>query len=140
MRLRAALIAASDAAVAEQALVTVGIVPAHPDTGLGYIEPGEAVSGSLRRVARFVEKPDRARAERLGFNAGGAISIHGLPAGYGPTGPGQRMIDWTDGCIAVTNADMATIRLVLNMTHALTPHRHQNTTSSLNCGKRPSKI
>jgi hypothetical protein len=26
--------------------------------------------------------------------------------GYDPTGPGERMIDWTNGCIAVTNADM----------------------------------
>lgn len=62
---RAALIAASDAAVAQHALVTVGVVPAYPDTGLGYIEPGDVVRGGLRRVARFVEKPDRARAEQL---------------------------------------------------------------------------
>ena len=32
--------------------------------------------------------------------------IHALPPGYGPTGAGERMIDWTQGCIAVTNADM----------------------------------
>lgn len=62
---RAALIAASDAAVTEQALVTVGVVPTAADTGLGYIEPGDAVRGPLRRVARFVEKPDRAQAEQL---------------------------------------------------------------------------
>jgi mannose-1-phosphate guanylyltransferase len=54
------------ARVAEQhaALVTVGVVPARPDPGLGYIQPGEAVAGA-RRVARFVEKPDRAAAERM---------------------------------------------------------------------------
>lgn len=62
---RATLVAAADAAVAEQALVTVGIVPAHADTGLGYIEPGAAVRGALRRVARFIEKPDRQRAGAL---------------------------------------------------------------------------
>lgn len=54
------------ARVAEQhaALVTVGVVPARPDPGLGYIQPGEPVDGA-RRVARFVEKPDRATAERM---------------------------------------------------------------------------
>lgn len=54
------------ARVAEQhaALVTVGVVPARPDPGLGYIQPGDAVDGA-RQVARFVEKPDRATAERM---------------------------------------------------------------------------
>lgn len=54
------------ARLAEQhaALVTVGVVPARPDPGLGYIQPGDAVNGA-RRVARFVEKPDRPSAERM---------------------------------------------------------------------------
>ncbi|HLA90751.1 MAG TPA: sugar phosphate nucleotidyltransferase [Gemmatimonadaceae bacterium] len=64
-RFRAALAEAADAAEREHALVTVGVVPRAPDTGLGYIEPGAVVRGALRRVARFVEKPDRARAEAL---------------------------------------------------------------------------
>ena len=65
---RATLVQASLAAMHEHALVTVGIVARFADTGLGYIEPGAvvaSVSGSLRRVARFVEKPDRARAEAM---------------------------------------------------------------------------
>ena len=62
---RAALMQAADAAKAEHALVTVGIVPRFADTGLGYIEPGAVVSGTLRRVARFVEKPERTRAEAM---------------------------------------------------------------------------
>ncbi len=64
-RFRERLTDAANAAAREQALVTVGIVPRFADTGLGYIEPGAVVSGSLRRVARFVEKPDRARAEAM---------------------------------------------------------------------------
>jgi mannose-1-phosphate guanylyltransferase len=60
-----ALTQAGSAARAEHSLVTVGIVPRFPDTGLGYIEPGAVVNGSLRRVARFVEKPDRTRAEAM---------------------------------------------------------------------------
>ena len=59
-------------ATAHRALVTVGIVPSRPDPGFGYIQPGAAVVGGAdagpatpRRVARFVEKPDRATAERM---------------------------------------------------------------------------
>ncbi len=42
------------------ALVTFGIVPTTPETGFGYIhaeDAGDTVDG-VRRVARFVEKPD----------------------------------------------------------------------------------
>lgn len=62
---RGALLQAAVAAHTESSLVTVGIVPRFADTGLGYIEPGAVVKGPLRRVARFVEKPDRARAEAM---------------------------------------------------------------------------
>jgi mannose-1-phosphate guanylyltransferase len=62
---RTALERAARAAVAHDALVTVGIVPSRPDVGYGYIQPGPVVDGALRRVARFVEKPDRATAERF---------------------------------------------------------------------------
>jgi mannose-1-phosphate guanylyltransferase len=60
---RRALSAAADAAERHHALVTVGIVPVRPDPGFGYIQPGAPVDGEVRRVQRFVEKPDRARAE-----------------------------------------------------------------------------
>lgn len=62
---RDTLTAAATAAESLNALVTVGIVPTRPDPGLGYIEPGQAVSDGVRRVARFVEKPDRARAAEM---------------------------------------------------------------------------
>lgn len=50
-------------AEAEDAIVTVGIVPTRPETGFGYLEVGEAHVGRARRVTRFVEKPDRETAE-----------------------------------------------------------------------------
>jgi mannose-1-phosphate guanylyltransferase len=53
-------------------LVTLGVTPTRPDTGYGYIEVGEPLGAAfpgLRRVARFVEKPDSARAEQ--YLAGG---------------------------------------------------------------------
>jgi mannose-1-phosphate guanylyltransferase len=62
---RRALSTAADAAEREAALVTVGIVPDRPDVGFGYIQPGAPVSEDVSRVARFVEKPDRARAESM---------------------------------------------------------------------------
>jgi mannose-1-phosphate guanylyltransferase len=64
-RFRAVLAEAARGAATEHGLVTVGIVPRFADTGLGYIEPGAVVRGSLRRVARFVEKPDRERATAM---------------------------------------------------------------------------
>ena len=73
---RTALLAAAEAAANEHSLVTVGIVPTHPDTGLGYIRPGTVVRGSLRRVDRFLEKPDRAMAESL--VAAGALWNSGI--------------------------------------------------------------
>lgn len=59
------LIDAAEAASAQRALVTVGIVPTEPNPGLGYIEPGDAVAGELRRVKTFIEKPTRERAAEL---------------------------------------------------------------------------
>ena len=62
---RRALADASAAAEQHHALVTVGVVPDRIDPGFGYIEPGEEMGGGVRRVKRFVEKPDRARAETM---------------------------------------------------------------------------
>lgn len=50
------------------ALVTFGIVPDAPETGFGYIQ-AEAGEG-LRKVSRFVEKPDAATAKSY-LDAGG---------------------------------------------------------------------
>jgi mannose-1-phosphate guanylyltransferase len=44
-------------------LCTIGVVPVRPETGYGYVEVGGALPGGAFMVSRFVEKPDRARAE-----------------------------------------------------------------------------
>jgi mannose-1-phosphate guanylyltransferase len=62
---RRALVRAANAAATHGALLTVGVVPSRPDPGFGYIQPGDRVEEGLFRVARFVEKPDRAKAERM---------------------------------------------------------------------------
>ncbi len=97
--LRRALAAAVAVARARDGLVTLGIRPARPDTGFGYVELGEAEGTAdglpVHRAVRFVEKPDRPRAEamlasgRFRWNSGmfawttgaieGAIRAH-LPA------------------------------------------------------------
>lgn len=48
-------------------LVTFGIEPTRPEEGYGYIRIGESLPGhgGVRRVAAFVEKPSRARAEEI---------------------------------------------------------------------------
>ena len=53
---------AASAAAEQGALVTFGIVPAAPETGFGYIQAADAEIAGVRRVARFVEKPDIATA------------------------------------------------------------------------------
>lgn len=49
---------------------------------------------------------DRERARGLGVNPGGDIEIHGLPKQYAWMGASHRSVDWTTGCIAVTNAEI----------------------------------
>jgi mannose-1-phosphate guanylyltransferase len=62
---RSALDHAATVAERSSALVTVGVVPTRPDTGFGYIRPGSPIGDGAFRVERFVEKPDRASAERM---------------------------------------------------------------------------
>lgn len=62
---RDALERAAAIAVEHHALVTVGVVPTRPDPGFGYIQPGDELGGGVRRVSRFIEKPDRARAAEM---------------------------------------------------------------------------
>ncbi|MDI4233074.1 mannose-1-phosphate guanylyltransferase/mannose-6-phosphate isomerase [Bradyrhizobium sp. Arg237L] len=43
-------------------IVTFGVNPERPATEYGYISPGDGISGQVRAVAKFVEKPDAATA------------------------------------------------------------------------------
>jgi murein L,D-transpeptidase YafK len=54
----------------------------------------------------YPNQDDRERARKLGVNPGGDVEIHGLPNGRGWLGSLLIRFDWTDGCIAVTDADM----------------------------------
>ncbi|SEW28932.1 L,D-transpeptidase catalytic domain [Cognatiyoonia koreensis] len=57
----------------------------------------------------YPNEDDRAQATDRNVSPGGNIMIHGVLNGWGALGPLQHLVDWTNGCIAVTNADMQTI-------------------------------
>ena len=73
-----------------------------------YVIDGKIAHSQFHRALHlsYPNAQDRARARRLGVNPGGDVEIHGLPNGYAWIGSGQHMIDWTDGCIAVTDAEI----------------------------------
>jgi murein L,D-transpeptidase YafK len=68
--------------------------------------------GSQFHLALHVSYPnevDRAQAKKLGADPGGEIEIHGLAKKYAWMGSLHRKYDWTNGCIAVTNAEIEEI-------------------------------
>jgi murein L,D-transpeptidase YafK len=70
------------------------------------------ISRSRFHLALHISYPNAADAERarkLGVSPGGALEIHGLPESYAWLGSSHRLVDWTDGCIAVTNPEIEEI-------------------------------
>lgn len=57
----------------------------------------------------YPNEEDRERAAAKGVSPGGDIMIHGIRNGLGWLGPVHRLLDWTDGCIAVTNSEIEEI-------------------------------
>lgn len=55
---------------------------------------------------------DIAHAQKLHVNPGNAIMIHGLPNAPSKSLNYYSRVDWTDGCIAVSNSDMVEIWLM----------------------------
>lgn len=54
----------------------------------------------------YPDKQDRATALKLHVSPGGDIMIHGLHPSIRWMGSNHTQIDWTNGCIAVTNKEM----------------------------------
>jgi len=61
----------------------------------------------------YPNEVDRERARKVGVDPGGDIMIHGITNGLGWLGSVHRTIDWTNGCIAVTDAEMDEIWLLV---------------------------
>ena len=65
----------------------------------------------------YPNEKDRMRARELGASPGGDIMIHGLKNGFSWVGASHADVDWTDGCIAVTDEEIEEIyRFVPNGT------------------------
>jgi mannose-1-phosphate guanylyltransferase/mannose-1-phosphate guanylyltransferase/mannose-6-phosphate isomerase len=79
-----AAIAAAAPVAAEGWLVTFGIRAATPETGYGYIEAGTRIADGVLEAARFVEKPERARAEAFvasgNYSWNSGIFLFSVPA------------------------------------------------------------
>jgi len=62
----------------------------------------------------YPNERDRARARKAGVPPGGLIMIHGLP--NEPRWPPEHYAreDWTDGCIALNNADMMEVWMLVS--------------------------
>ena len=80
--------------------------------GLYYIEgrnPDSRFHLSLK--ISYPDEDDVARADALGYDPGGDIVIHGVRNGVSPYKHYKYRYpnDWTEGCIAVTNAEMEEI-------------------------------
>ncbi|MBW8785802.1 MAG: L,D-transpeptidase family protein [Novosphingobium sp.] len=69
---------------------------------IDYRNPGSAYHLALH--VSYPNPSDRAFALARGLDPGGAIFIHGQPNDW--PGPGRAPGDWTDGCIAVSNAEI----------------------------------
>jgi len=76
-----------------------------------YVISGRNSKSAFHRSLRvsYPNAVDRSRAKRNNLDPGGDIMIHGLPNGQAAIGEAHRLIDWTEGCIAVTNAEIEEI-------------------------------
>ncbi|MGA2778360.1 MAG: L,D-transpeptidase family protein [Steroidobacteraceae bacterium] len=57
----------------------------------------------------YPNKDDERRAHKNGWAPGGLIMIHGLPNALRHAPAYYSTTDWTDGCIALSNADMVEV-------------------------------
>jgi len=68
--------------------------------------------GSLYHLSLHVSYPndkDKKRAKQLGVSPGGDIMIHGIKNGFSWVGDLHTEVDWTKGCIAVTDEEIEEI-------------------------------
>jgi murein L,D-transpeptidase YafK len=102
--------------------VALGLNPVGQKERSGDFRTPEGTYYLSRRNARsdyflsvqvsYPNDADLARARRNHWQSGGSIMIHGLPNTLKHPPEYYEKHDWTDGCIAVTNADMVEIWLL----------------------------
>lgn len=74
---------------------------------LDWRNPNSAFTKSIH--ISYPNAKDKAAAKRAGVEPGGMIMIHGQSKGFGWWSWLMQLYDWTNGCIAVTDEDMAEI-------------------------------
>jgi murein L,D-transpeptidase YafK len=76
-----------------------------------YFVDGRSTQTRFFRALRisYPNERDRDAARNLGVSPGGGIMIHGVPAELADMGTRHAMLDWTEGCIAVTNEEIEII-------------------------------
>ena len=85
------------------------------DYVIDYRNPQSSYHLSLH--ISYPSAEDKKSAAERGVSPGGDIFIHGLPPKYAWVGASHTASDWTDGCIAVTNAQIEELwRVVPNGT------------------------
>lgn len=99
--------------------VALGLNPGGPKERAGDFRTPEGSYRLTRRNTRsdfflsiqvsYPNDSDMRNARRNGWQPGGSIMIHGLPNDPRHAPDYYATQDWTDGCIAVTNADMVEI-------------------------------
>ena len=99
--------------------VALGRSPVGPKTRLGdhKTPEGEYVIDAKKNPSRFhlalhisyPNEADRERAQRENVNPGSDVEIHGIENGLGWIGSLHRQVDWTDGCVAVTDSEIEEI-------------------------------
>jgi murein L,D-transpeptidase YafK len=78
---------------------------------LDYRNPNSSFHLSMH--VSYPDQNDVSQARARGMSPGGDIMIHGLPRVIGYVGRLHRLLDWTNGCIGVTNPEIEEIwRLV----------------------------
>src|ERR1700687_2651116 len=75
--------------------------------GLYILDRRNAKSRFYKSIhVSYPNEQDKQKASQRGIASGGDIMIHGLPNGFGWVCATHRALDWTDGCVAVTDAEM----------------------------------
>ena len=60
----------------------------------------------------YPNERDKNRAKELGVSPGGDIMIHGIKNGFSSVGDAHTEVDWTKGCVAVTDEEIEEISML----------------------------
>jgi len=103
--------------------VALGLMPQGPKERAGDFRTPEGRYQLTRRNSRsdyflsiqvsYPNADDLRRAHRDHVNPGGSIMVHGLPNFQRHPPDYYAAADWTDGCIAMSNADMVELWLMV---------------------------